>query len=99
MSTVVNEPGAAVARQRTYDADALAAQFVAARTANGVASATAATTNVLICPSGRRNSPATMRKIEPSTAPSIVRRPPSTAAMMICTPMPISTTVLTDAVP
>ena len=39
MSTVVNEPGAAVARQRTYDADALAAQFVAARTANGVASA------------------------------------------------------------
>ncbi len=61
--------------------------------------AIAETTKVESWPSGRSNSPATIRKIEPIAAPRMVRRPPSTAAMMICTPMPISTVVPTEAVP
>ena len=44
------------------------------------ASATAETMKVASSPVGRRNSPATIRKIAPSAAPSTVRRPPSTAA-------------------
>ena len=40
-------------------------------------------TKVLSWPSGRRNSLATIRNTAPSAAPRMVRRPPSTAAMMI----------------
>ena len=70
------------------------------RRKNRIASnATAETTKVDSSPSGRSASPATIRKIEPMAAPKIVRRPPSTAAMMNCTPMAISTTVPTETVP
>src|ERR1700731_2640501 len=62
-------------------------------------SATVETMKVANSPVGRRNSPATIRKIAPSAAPSTVRRPPSTAATITCTPAAISTTVPTDAVP
>src|SRR6185437_2683468 len=62
-------------------------------------SATAETMKVANSPVGRRNSPATTRKIAPSAAPSTVRRPPSTAATMTFTPTAISTTVPTEAVP
>ena len=50
-------------------------------------------------PVGLKNSPATIRKIAPSAAPSTVRRPPSTAATMTFTPTATSITVPTDAVP
>src|SRR3984893_4538521 len=62
-------------------------------------SATAETMKVASSPGGRRNSPATIRKIAPSAAPRTVRRPPSTAATMTFTPTAMSTTVPTDAVP
>src|ERR1700730_2322816 len=61
--------------------------------------ATAETMKVANSPVGRKNSPATIRKIAPSAAPSTVRRPPSTAATMTFTPTATSTTVPTDAVP
>src|ERR1700722_16344526 len=61
--------------------------------------ATVETMKVASSPVGRRNSPATIRKIAASAAPSTVRRPPSTAATITCTPTAISTTVPTDAVP
>ena len=66
---------------------------------NTTSSATAETMKVASSPVGRRNSPATIRKIAPSAAPSTVRRPPSTAATMTLTPTATSTTVPTDAVP
>ncbi|MGY2918252.1 hypothetical protein ACVWYP_003882 [Bradyrhizobium sp. USDA 3262] len=50
-------------------------------------------------PVGRRNSPATIRKIAPNAAPSTVRRPPSTAETITFTPTATSTTVPTEAVP
>src|SRR5579883_631449 len=62
-------------------------------------SATAETMKVASSPVGRRNSPATIRKIAPNAAPSTVRRPPSTAATITFTPTAISTTVPTEAVP
>src|SRR5947209_6047084 len=62
-------------------------------------SATAETMKVASSPVGLKNSPATIRKIAPSAAPSTVRRPPSTAATMTLTPTATSTTVPTDAVP
>src|SRR5690606_26320626 len=62
-------------------------------------SATAETMKVAISPVGRKNSPATIRKMAPSAAPITVRRPPSTAATITCTPTAISTTVPTEAVP
>src|SRR6202007_3039701 len=62
-------------------------------------SATAETIKVASSPVGRRNSPATIRKIAPSAAPSTVRRPPSTGATMTLTPTATSTTVPTEAVP
>ena len=40
-----------------------------------------------------------IRNTAPMAAPITVRRPPSTAAMMICTPTEMSTKVPTDAVP
>src|SRR5262249_17249657 len=61
--------------------------------------ATAETMKVASSPVGRRNSPATIRKIAPSAAPSTVRRPPSTAETMTFTPTATSTTVPTEAVP
>src|SRR5260370_1799229 len=61
--------------------------------------ATAETMNVASSPVGLRNSPATIRKMAPSAAPSTVRRPPSTADTMTCTPTATPTTVPTDAVP
>src|ERR1700720_651628 len=61
--------------------------------------ATAETMKVASSPVGRKNSPATIRKIAPSAAPSTVRRPPSTAATITFTPTAISTTVPTEAVP
>src|SRR6202789_3800375 len=62
-------------------------------------SAQVETMNVANSPVGRRNSPATIRKIAPSAAPNTVRRPPRTAATITCTPTATSTTVPTDAVP
>src|SRR5580692_1278546 len=62
-------------------------------------SATAETMKVASSPVGLKNSPATIRKIAPSAAPSTVRRPPSTAATMTFTPTAMSTTVPTEAVP
>ena len=54
--------------------------------------------NVLSWPSGRSTSPAPTRNTAPSTAPRMVRRPPSTAAMITCTPTAMSITVPGDAV-
>src|SRR5579883_1278144 len=62
-------------------------------------SAIAETMKVASSPIGRRISPMPMRKTAPSTAPRMVRRPPSTTAMMTCTATPTSTTVPTEAVP
>jgi carboxypeptidase C (cathepsin A) len=61
--------------------------------------ATPDTTKVLSCPRGRSASPARIRNIAPMAAPTMVRRPPSTAAMITCTPTATSTTVPTEAVP
>src|SRR6202035_1740067 len=66
---------------------------------NTTSSATAETMKVASSPVGRRNSPATIRKIAPSAAPSTVRRPPKTAATMTFTPTATSITVPTEAVP
>src|SRR6202521_560336 len=66
---------------------------------NTTSNATAETMKVASSPVGRRNSPATIRKMAPSAAPSTVRRPPSTAATMTFTPTATSTTVPTEAVP
>src|SRR3979409_1158431 len=60
---------------------------------------TAETMKVANSPVGRRNSPATIRKIAPRAAPSTVRRPPRTAATMTFTPTATSPTVPTEAVP
>ena len=57
------------------------------------------TISVASSPSGRSSSPMPIRKMAPIAAPITVRRPPSTAAMMICTPTPTSTKVETEAVP
>src|SRR6202521_414635 len=61
--------------------------------------ATVDTMKVASSPVGRRNSPATIRKIAPSAAPRTVRLPPSTAATITLTPTATSTTVPTEAVP
>src|SRR5579862_5671060 len=61
--------------------------------------ATTETTRVASSPRGRSASPMTMRKVAPIAAPRTVRRPPSTAAMMICTAIATSMKVPTDAVP
>src|SRR5579864_1050979 len=66
---------------------------------NTTRSATAETMKVASSPVGRKNSPATIRKIAPNAAPSTVRRPPSTAATITFTPTAMSTTVPTEAVP
>ena len=63
------------------------------------ASAMAETTKVLSCPIGRSSSSNRIRKIEPRTAPRMVRRPPNTAAMMIWTVIARLTTVSTEAMP
>src|SRR5262249_42454122 len=62
-------------------------------------SAIANTTKFDKSPSGRKASLIAMRKSAPRTAPKIVRRPPSTAAMMICTPTVMSIRVPTEAEP
>src|SRR5580698_10208942 len=61
--------------------------------------ATAETMKVARSPSGLNVSPSATRNTAPSTAPRIVRRPPSTAPIMTCTPTVTSMNVPTDAVP
>src|SRR5215472_9943814 len=63
------------------------------------ARANAETTKVLSCPRGRNSSLAPIRKTAPNAAPRMVRRPPSTAAMMIWTAMEMSISVPTEAAP
>ena len=50
-------------------------------------------------PCGRSASVIAIRKIDPTAAPMMVRRPPITAAMITCTPTVIETSVETEAVP
>src|SRR5580704_10841354 len=62
-------------------------------------SAMAKTTKFARSPIGRSASAMAIMNTAPSTAPRMVRRPPSTAAMMICTPTVMSTKVPTEAEP
>ena len=61
--------------------------------------ATAETTKVLSSPSGRRTSPKAISTTAPIAAPTMVRRPPMTAAMITCTPTAMSIKVPGEAVP
>src|SRR5271170_1687584 len=83
-----------------YDSSRRRSSPISPSTENRMTSrATADTTKVLSCPRGRNTSPARIKNMAPIPAPTMVRRPPSTAAMITCTPTATSTTVPTEAVP